>query len=137
MITAPVTPPRAAPVRDRVTDKRRALRSKCALIRKVHTMTKQTHTVALTIGRNIGTVPMAPHDWHAFKDAITATLAITYGTGNGRGEWDGVSEETFFAVGVVSDIDTVRAHLATLARTYHQDAIGCVAMAGTDSAVTA
>lgn len=99
-------------------------------------MANTPHTVALTIGRNIGATPMPAPRWDAFRAAITTTLTITYGTGTGRGEWDGISEETFMAVGVVLNIDAVRTRLANLAREFEQDAIGCVAMAGTDSAVT-
>jgi len=80
---------------------------------------------------------MTEPTWMAFRNAITTELTTVYGTGTGRGEWDGVGEDTFFAVGIAGDVDALRARLAHLAAQYKQDAIGCVAMAGTDSAVMA
>jgi len=102
-------------------------------------------TVTVTIGRNDGpatrqarsAVPMSPEVWDAFQTDVRATLDTVYGTGTGTGEWDGIAEDTFLAVGVVSDLGRVKARLAELAADYHQDAIGLVAQAGNDTQVTA
>lgn len=104
-----------------------------------------THTVTISIGRNVRGVPMAPERWDAFRGAVRAELVVTYGTGTGGGQYESSSnadtsesaEESFLALGLVEDIDTVRAHLAALAAEYEQDAIGLVAVAGTDTLVTA
>ena len=102
-------------------------------------------TVTVTIGRNDGpatratrsAVPMSPEVWDAFQIDVRATFDVVYGTGTGTGEWDGITEDTFLAVGLVSDLDRVKARLAQLAADYRQDAIGLVAQVGTDTQVTA
>lgn len=102
-------------------------------------------TVTVTIGRNDGpatrearsAVPMSPEVWDAFQIDVRATLDVVYGTGTGTGEWDGIAEDTFLAVGLVSDLDRVKARLAQLAADYRQDAIGLVAQVGTDTQVEA
>jgi hypothetical protein len=96
-----------------------------------------THTVALTIGRNIGNAPMAAHEWDTFRTELGGCLAQVFGSADGRGEWDGVEEDTHYVVGLAVDVDALRARLAELGAAYSQDAIGCVAMAGTDSTVMA
>ena len=104
-----------------------------------------THTVSISIGRNVRGVPMAPERWDAFRDAVRTTLAVTYGTGVGGGQYVSAgdvttsedAEETFLALGLVDDLASTRARLAALAAAYEQDAIGLLAVAGTDTLVTA
>jgi hypothetical protein len=88
---------------------------------------------------------MAPERWDAFRDAVRTTLAVTYGTGVGGGQYVSAgdvttsedAEETFLALGLVDDLASTRARLAALAAAYEQDAIGLLAVAGTDTLVPA
>lgn len=102
-------------------------------------------TVTVTIGRNDGpatrearsAVPMSLEIWDAFQTDVRASLDVVYGTGTGVGEWDGITEDTFLAVGLVSDLGRVKTRLAELAADYRQDAIGLVTQVGTDTQVRA
>lgn len=104
-----------------------------------------THTVSISIGRNVRGVPMEPARWDAFRGAVRTVLTVTYGTGLGGGQYVSAedastsedAEETFLALGQVEDLDGTRARLAALAAAYEQDAIGLLAVAGTDTLVQA
>lgn len=87
----------------------------------------------ITIGRNVGSVPMASEVWadfvadvrHAATSTIGAPNMIIKGEG---GSWEGVAEESaVFVILDASEIVTVRLalrrRLANLATTYAQDAI--------------
>ena len=89
--------------------------------------------VTVTIGRNIGDLPMAPPDWDRFQDDVRdqlgALLKADYTfTYYGEGEWEGVKEESavILLVGTTytartGDVDSV---LSALSDKYLQDAIG-------------
>ena len=102
-------------------------------------------TITVTIGRNDGpatrtagvAVPMSAQDWQAFQDEVRELFSVLYGTGLGTGEWEGISEDTFLAVGQVADLAAVRSRLAELCVSRRQDAIGLVAQAGDDTQVSA
>lgn len=82
------------------------------------------HTVVLSIGRNTAAGPLAYDEWHEYRDEVRSALTLTYGTGDGTGEWEGTEEDTFLAIGTADDLEELRRTLARLARTYRQDAIG-------------
>jgi len=105
------------------------------------------YTVAVTLGRNVGNVPMALYRWSDFQQKIRAVLS-----GNGTviqeparmsgaqmGEWDGVREDacTFIALlPTVERVGNVRTGLKFLCGLYKQQAIGYLVCDGTDNLVT-
>lgn len=89
--------------------------------------------VTVTIGRNVGTIPMGDAAWLQFVVDVTNDVSailhpeVTFNY-RGQGEWQGVTEDScsFSFVDVqrttlASDVDKV---LSVLAVRYHQDAIG-------------
>lgn len=89
----------------------------------------------VTIGRNIGDVPMSEDDWHAFaygvESALLASLTgadASTSTHYGRGVWQGIAEDSAIisAIATRGADDKLRPALADLARLYGQDAIAVV-----------
>jgi hypothetical protein len=88
--------------------------------------------VTVTIGRNVLRKPLGGANWAAFqsdvKDRLSALLipSAVFGPFIGRGEWEGVSEESSVLI-LLSQYTTDRRNidsiLAGLAETYGQDAI--------------
>lgn len=89
--------------------------------------------VHVTIGRNIGRVPMALPDWATFSTAVRDRLAwhlegATVTEHDGTGDWEGVREESVVITAYGAPV-TLNAQilltrdLATLARNFEQDAI--------------
>lgn len=88
-------------------------------------------TVVVSIGRNVGTVPLSDDVWSCFVRDVGEVLTWAGGTlvveaAESAGVWDGVVEEsaTFVAVGVpVEALLSLRSRLARLAGFYGQEAI--------------
>lgn len=90
--------------------------------------------ITLSIGRNTGSGPVGDDRWARFIDD---TLALERRHGfeivvqnTGRGEWEGVAEENFIAVGIRDDdvnetdsLDAIRREVRELAHVYGQEAI--------------
>jgi hypothetical protein len=98
------------------------------------------HTVAISIGRNIGSTPMGPDRWDDFLESVRDLLSVEYSTAFGSGRWvdpDGVEvvEESAIILGVVGDPGSVRSVLAELAVRFEQDGIGLLVVEGTDTVV--
>ena len=104
-------------------------------------MANTTQYAQLNIGRNVGTEPMLDWAWEWFADGAANVLLsaarVTAGGAcgatradvqvhYGRGEWDGVAEDSahvslFWADGM--DVSHIREASALLARMFQQDAI--------------
>ena len=109
-----------------------------------------THTIIITIGRNVGGKPMNTVRWQKFKSDILGALASHEATllqqpqmGNMRahdqiGWWEGKQEAaaTFVAFIHRRELANLRRWLSGLAEYYDQDAIGFIAAVGTDHLVT-
>lgn len=90
-------------------------------------------SVMVTIGRNVGNVPMSDETWDSFQNDVSAALYANVAnddswleTSTGWGEWDGVRETNARLALLAADtshVDTLRATLATLAAKYGQDAV--------------
>ena len=107
-------------------------------------MANTTQYAQLNIGRNVGTEPMLDWVWEWFTDgAANVLLEATRRVAGcmsgatradvqvhfGRGEWDGVAEDSahvslFWADGM--DVSHIREASALLARMFQQDAIAVV-----------
>jgi hypothetical protein len=87
-------------------------------------------TVTVTIGRNVGDVPMPADAWRSFHAAVRQTLetadANVWADASYRGQWDGVYEDAALLHASVEDyaVGPIRETLARLAGAYGQDAIG-------------
>lgn len=88
--------------------------------------------IFVTIGRNVGTEPMSDHHWQKFQDLLADRLGAlllptaTFGPFYGRGEWDGVTEESAvfsLTVGYTTQVEHVESVLGQLADLFEQDAI--------------
>lgn len=91
-------------------------------------------TTTVSIGRNVGAVPMTDREWEAFRAAVSACIAragnlsILF-TGTGVGTWtdaDGVEvieQSATWVVEDVIDIEGLTLDLARTAKRYGQDAI--------------
>jgi hypothetical protein len=89
-------------------------------------------TVVVTIGRNIGSEPLADPIWDEFTNQIH-TLARTLldpkllFVYEGTGEWEGVTEQSrafhFVQTSRATDRATLRSALVTIAENFGQDAI--------------
>jgi hypothetical protein len=85
---------------------------------------------AITIGRGVGARALADRAWSRFRQ-ITARLAGSYTRAiyvqnQGRGPWDGGTEENFVVTfgGLADrDRDALQLHLRRLAHRFNQDAI--------------
>lgn len=87
-------------------------------------------TVTVTIGRNVGTVPMDRDRWRLFRQSIRDTLVsvasdIYVDSAQAWGEWDGTMEEcATWVASVPSDsLWVLRDALPYLASTFSQEAI--------------
>lgn len=86
-------------------------------------------TVVVSIGRNVGDVPLSDEHWLAFQDEVRHALSmgtLYVDAAHSRGEWLGVAEDsatfvaddfTPYSVGLVSDA------LAVIGGRYGQDAV--------------
>ena len=88
------------------------------------------NTITITIGRNVGDVPLDDHRWAGFRNDIQTVLSNHYAevyvnAAAGRGTWEGVEEEnaTWVASVDTAFIPGVRARLKYMADLYKQDAI--------------
>lgn len=114
-------------------------------------MNKHTHTVVVTIGRNIKSKPMNAEHWQSFKTSVYASIVgVGHATilqypalGKMRahdqvGVWDGNHEGAATFVALISgyrNITLLRKALALDALDFKQEAIGCVVTLGTDHLV--
>lgn len=111
-----------------------------------------THTVVVTIGRNIGGKVMPSGQWAEFKSAVGGALSLANvcvlqrpESGQMRahdqvGIWEGQREGAATFVGLITgyqNINPLRQYLGTIARAYQQEAIGCIVTLGTDHLVYA
>lgn len=86
-------------------------------------------TVTVSIGRNVGSVPMSDEAWQNFGHAVGALLgrcSIVYvSAAESRGEWEGIAEDsrTWVAECTEHDAGYVREGLRALAAEFRQDAI--------------
>lgn len=88
--------------------------------------------VTVTIGRNVGDVPMHDGRWGSFIIDVFAAvksvcgLAMSFGPFFGEGEWEGVREESsvrIFVTSLSAPAEELEALLGQLAAEYQQDAI--------------
>lgn len=91
--------------------------------------------ITVTIGRNVGPLPLARDEWNGFqqdvRDALHVSLNVPYRdieAHAGRGEWDGVAEDSIKFSVLVPGYDgtgyaPLRAQLAIIRDNYRQDAI--------------
>lgn len=101
-------------------------------------------TVTVSIGRNVGAVPMPVDVWRRFRRDVAGYLAsgdVFVSDARTVGRWDGVAEEsrTWVASIASSDVPSIVSAMAALARAYRQDAIavsvGQTTLAGLSGAV--
>lgn len=98
-----------------------------------------TDTQVVTIGRNVGTVPMTAAAWRSFKSEVRRILS-RYGNiiqdpldGHQFGSWEGqVCEDaaTFVVLCPSVHSQDARPALRVLAARYRQEAIGFIVVAG-------
>lgn len=113
-------------------------------------MNKHTHTVVVTIGRNVGGKAMGAQVWAQFKAGIETALhqhdvMVLQSPQMGKmrahdqvGWWDGQSEPAATFVGLIGsyqNMASLRRLLSRLAADYQQEAIGCIITLGTDHLV--
>lgn len=95
--------------------------------------------VTVTIGRNVGTEPMAQPDWDRFSDRVRFALAnhlelelTDIEEHDGTGKWEHVVEDSTKLSALVDSIsgralDGLRRDLSIICSNYYQDAIAlCV-----------
>lgn len=101
-----------------------------------------TYSVTVTVGRNVGSEPMAAESWDSFRERVADCLAMwcridvqggffMLSHSHGVGEWDGVPEDnyTVTAYGIermgdaASVFESVQSSMAGYARVWEQDAI--------------
>ena len=87
--------------------------------------------ITITIGRNVGDVPMSPTRWADFRAHVGAILdslrADIWAEATYVGRWDGQAEEAaIWHAGVEGGLDVERldATLGRLAHAFGQEAIG-------------
>ena len=85
-------------------------------------------TVTVSIGRNIGSVPMPGPEWRRFRRTVSEALAggpVFVRDARTVGQWEGVSEEsrTWVASVDTDAVDVLLQSMRCLARAYCQDAI--------------
>lgn len=109
-------------------------------------------TVVITLGRNVGGVPMRLSRWRSFQldikwslDDVGATIIQAPSFDSKRshdqvGQWEGNEEAACAFVAVMCHdyglVEVLRSQLAILANVYQQDAIGFVNVVGSDHLVT-
>lgn len=91
--------------------------------------------ITITIGRNVGDVPMTTNRWQSFRSNADYALRELVGFDQpyelheGVGEWNGVREDSHKVTVLLKEPidaflqDKLRARLAMLADSYRQDAI--------------
>jgi hypothetical protein len=92
------------------------------------------NTITVTIGRNVGDVPLPDSEWIDFVNRTRATVAeVTddlWVATDYTGEWNGTSEDAFVFYGPLPTsadnalVDRLRVSLGSLATYYGQEAIG-------------
>lgn len=87
-------------------------------------------SLVLSIGRNIGSAPMAQEKWEAFTRsahrAITEHCGALYFAGYGTGFYEGMSEESFTLTAAAPSGSSLRSlvlALRALAREFEQDSV--------------
>lgn len=87
-------------------------------------------TVTVSIGRNVGAVPMSVERWHYYvtdtRKAVNAVASAVHFVGRGSGIYDGALEDSFSIVATVDDgasLALLAKRLRSLARLYRQDSI--------------
>lgn len=108
-------------------------------------MNESTHTVTVTIGRNIGNMPMGYEQWDSFRKAVFSTLHQggatilqhpRFGGMNANdqvGVWEGERENAAAFVALVTrpeSLTLIRERLSMLASLFRQDAIGFIVAEG-------
>lgn len=103
------------------------------------------YMVVLTLGRNVGRLPMSEADWFGYRKQVANDLddvqaailqrpKMLMGNVSQVGQWDGADEEACTFVAVVSTLGKLerlsRAVRFTRAA-YNQEAIGFIALQGT------
>lgn len=103
------------------------------------------YLVVITIGRNVGNLPMSEADWFGFRKQVANDLAdvqavvlqrpkLVMGNVSQVGVWQDTEEEACTFVATVSSLGRVSRLSAALANTkavYKQDAIGFIFLQGT------
>jgi hypothetical protein len=102
------------------------------------------YTVVVTIGRNIGTMPMPSMEWAHFLTAVERAL-MSRGqllsfpvTGNDQtGEWEGQHESSAVFVAFVheQELAYIRDRVTAVRIEYGQEAAGFIAVGGTNHVV--
>ena len=87
-------------------------------------------TVTVSIGRNVGSEPMAQGLWDNFVSVVRDSVrrdanAVYVDAAASVGEWDGIAEESRTWVADIDewDLGALRNALTEWARTFRQDAI--------------
>lgn len=87
-----------------------------------------TVTIVISIGRNVGNVPLDAKRWEGFCTLVRTLLAesrvYVYGA-ESIGVWNGVSEDsrTWVAETSTDKLEDIRSSLRAFAKLYEQDAI--------------
>lgn len=95
-------------------------------------------TIAITAGRNVGTVPLGDSQWQDLRHQIGATLidagaTIYTSDAIGSGQWesptgDVIREESVTYVGAIQDavLDALSRNISRIAADFHQEAIALI-----------
>ncbi len=87
------------------------------------------NTITVTIGRNVGEVPLILATWRDFTNSLDRLIEEraeqVFVQAERRGTWDGVGEDNYTVVAAccTASLRTLPAALARLAHEYLQDAI--------------
>lgn len=82
----------------------------------------------ITIGRNIGNVPMHDYVWENFQAEISDLFSELYVSSPFQGQWENVIEESYLFIGEIRPemLDKLEVKLSHVAKVYNQDAIGLI-----------
>ena len=95
-------------------------------------------TIAITAGRNVGSVPLADDQWQDLRHQIGATLTDAGATiytrdAIGSGQWESptgelIREESVTYVGAIQDavLDALSRNISRIASQFNQDAIALI-----------
>ena len=95
-------------------------------------------TIAITAGRNVGSVPLADDQWQDLRHQLGATLIDAGATiytrdAIGSGQWESptgevIREESVTYVGAIQDavLDALSRNISRIASDFHQDAIAII-----------
>jgi len=99
-------------------------------------MTNLINAVTVSIGRNVGTVPMSALLWESYKIAtrnimnLALQRPVDFVVDGQGGEWEGTPEESAILTTLAGDdgfnadqVNGLRQMLKWLLRDYHQDAV--------------